>query len=186
MDTFPERHPDVDFSDLKNKAIQALQRLLDDDSELNELWADNEELYPAWKQGIEALIFRLNKYLQENKCDIILMDLLMPELNGFEATKHIRSKMNSQIPIIALTADLTTVDVEKCKAVGMNDYLSKPVDEKLLYSKITKYVKKPIERYQFREKGKPEVTLLKVIGGKHDYPGDIDAHVEAWAFFKRQ
>lgn len=46
--------------------------------------------------------------------------------------------------------------------------------------------KKTIERYQFREKGKPEVTLLKVIGGKHDYPGDIDVHVEAWSFFKRQ
>lgn len=46
--------------------------------------------------------------------------------------------------------------------------------------------KKTIERYQFREKGKPEVTLLKVIGGKHDYPGDVDVHVEAWAFFKRQ
>ena len=45
---------------------------------------------------------------------------------------------------------------------------------------------KTIERYQFKEKGKPEVTLLKVIGGKHDYPNDIDVHVEAWAFFKRQ
>lgn len=45
---------------------------------------------------------------------------------------------------------------------------------------------KTIERYQFRAKGKPEVTLLKVIGGKHDYPGDIDVHVEAWSFFKRQ
>ena len=45
---------------------------------------------------------------------------------------------------------------------------------------------KTIERYQFKEKGKPEVTLLKVIGGKHDYPGDIDVHVEAWDFFKRQ
>ena len=61
VDTFPDRHPDVDFSDLKNKAIQALQRLLDDDSELNELWSDNEELYPAWKQGVEVLIQRLNK-----------------------------------------------------------------------------------------------------------------------------
>ena len=60
-------------------------------------------------------------------------------------TEHIRSKMNSQIPIIALTADVTTADVEKCKAVGMNDYVSKPVDEKLLYSKIIKYIKKPIE-----------------------------------------
>lgn len=80
--------------------------------------------------------------LQENKYDIILMDLQMPELNGFEVTEHIRNKMNSQIPIIALTADVTTVDVEKCKAVGMNDYISKPVDEKLLHSKIIKYLKK--------------------------------------------
>lgn len=45
---------------------------------------------------------------------------------------------------------------------------------------------KTIERYQFREKGKPEVTLLKVIGGKHDYPGDVDVYLEAWAFFGRQ
>ncbi len=80
--------------------------------------------------------------LKENKYDIILMDLLMPELDGFEATEHIRSKMNAQIPIIALTADVTTVDVEKCKAVGMNDYISKPIDEKLLHSKIIKYLKK--------------------------------------------
>jgi polyhydroxybutyrate depolymerase len=45
---------------------------------------------------------------------------------------------------------------------------------------------KTIERYTFKEKGKPEVVLLKVIGGKHDYPNDIDVHVEAWEFFKRQ
>ena len=43
-----------------------------------------------------------------------------------------------------------------------------------------------IERYTFKEKGKPEVVLLKVIGGKHDYPNDIDVHEEAWEFFKRQ
>lgn len=45
---------------------------------------------------------------------------------------------------------------------------------------------KTIERYTYKEKGKPEVVLLKVIGGKHDYPKDIDVHVEAWNFFKRQ
>jgi polyhydroxybutyrate depolymerase len=45
---------------------------------------------------------------------------------------------------------------------------------------------KTIERYTFYAKGKPEVVLLKVIGGKHDYPNDIDVHLEAWAFFKRQ
>ncbi|MFA6400393.1 MAG: ATP-binding protein [Salinivirgaceae bacterium] len=74
--------------------------------------------------------------LQQNTYDIILMDLQMPEMNGFEATEYIRNTMNSKIPIIALTADVTTVDLTKCKAVGMNDYLSKPVDEKVLYNKI--------------------------------------------------
>jgi CheY-like chemotaxis protein len=68
----------------------------------------------------------------------------MPEMSGFEATKYIREKMNSQIPIIALTADVTTVDLEKCKVVGMNDYISKPVDERALYIKIVDLFKKTV------------------------------------------
>ena len=81
------------------------------------------------------------EYLKKNKYDIILMDLQMPEMNGYEATAYIRTQMNSKIPIIALTADVTTVDVEQCKAVGLNDYISKPIDEKLLFSKIIKCLK---------------------------------------------
>jgi CheY-like chemotaxis protein len=71
------------------------------------------------------------------------MDLQMPEMNGFETTEFIRKTMNSKIPIIALTADVTTVDLAKCKAVGMNDYIAKPVDERILYSKIIGLVRKP-------------------------------------------
>ncbi len=80
--------------------------------------------------------------LGESKFDLVLMDLQMPELNGFEATEHIRNVMKLNIPIIALTADVTTVDLAKCKAVGMNDYIAKPVDERVLYSKILNMVKK--------------------------------------------
>ncbi|MFV8393404.1 response regulator [Flavobacterium sp. LB2P6] len=83
------------------------------------------------------------KKLKEKEYDIILMDLQMPEMNGFEATEYIRNTMNSKIPIIALTADVTTVDLAKCKAVGMNDYIAKPVDERLLYSKIVNLLTKP-------------------------------------------
>jgi len=72
------------------------------------------------------------------------MDLQMPEMNGFEATEYIRTKMNSKIPIIALTADVTTVDLAKCRTVGMNDYIAKPVDERLLYRKIIGLVKRPL------------------------------------------
>ncbi|MCC2546615.1 PAS domain S-box protein [Hymenobacter sp. BT175] len=79
--------------------------------------------------------------LRTTSYDIVLMDLQMPEMNGFDATEYIRNQLNLTVPIIALTADVTTVDVEKCKAVGMNDYISKPIDDKLLYSKIIKYLK---------------------------------------------
>jgi CheY-like chemotaxis protein len=80
--------------------------------------------------------------LRAKTYDLVLMDLQMPEMNGFEATEYIRNKMKSTIPIIAITADVTTVDIDKCKAVGMDDYVSKPVDERLLYSKMVGLLKK--------------------------------------------
>src|SRR5436190_1245276 len=83
--------------------------------------------------------------LQTESYDIILMDLQMPEMNGFEATEYIRKTLKSKIPIIALTADVTTVDLAKCKAVGMNDYIAKPIDERILYSKIAGLVRKPVQ-----------------------------------------
>ncbi len=77
-----------------------------------------------------------------NTYDIILMDLQMPEMNGFEATEYIRNTLHLEMPIIALTADVTTVDLKKCMAVGMNDYIAKPVDDQLLYSKMLTALKK--------------------------------------------
>ncbi len=80
--------------------------------------------------------------MQTTKYDLILMDLHMPEMNGFEATDYIRNSMNCDIPIIALTADVTTVDLAKCKAIGMDDYIAKPIDERLLYRKMLGLIKK--------------------------------------------
>lgn len=74
--------------------------------------------------------------LQNNTYHIVLMDIQMPEMNGFETTDYIRKNMNSNIPIIAITADVTTVDIKKALEIGMNDYISKPIDEKILYDKI--------------------------------------------------
>jgi CheY-like chemotaxis protein len=89
------------------------------------------------------------------------MDLQMPEMNGFDATEYIRKTLRSDVPIIALTADVTTVDVQKCKAVGMNDYISKPVDDKLLYNKIIKYLKRPDidKKHELKEKEIPAQYL---------------------------
>jgi signal transduction histidine kinase/ActR/RegA family two-component response regulator len=83
--------------------------------------------------------------LEKNEYDIILMDLMMPEMNGFETTEYIRTKMQppkSRIPIIALTADVTKADVDKCSEVGMNGYVSKPINETDLLDKIARLVKK--------------------------------------------
>ena len=97
--------------------------------------------------------------LQNKPFDVILMDLQMPEMNGFDATRYIRNKMNSKVPIIALTADVTTVDLEKCKAVGMNDYISKPIDERLLYNKIIDLFKEPLP---LQDEGKKQNRRNKV------------------------
>ena len=100
--------------------------------------------------------------IKEKDYEIILMDLQMPVMNGFEATEYIRKTMNLSIPIIALTADVTTVDLAKCKAVGMNDYIAKPVDERLLYNKIVNILKKP----KYIKIGKIPVKHTKIINDK--------------------
>jgi PAS domain S-box-containing protein len=109
------------------KLNQLLMRVILDDFQFKYDVADNGKI------AIEKL--------KTETYDIILMDLQMPEMNGFEATAYIRNTMNLNIPIIALTADVTTMDVEKCKSFGMNDYVSKPLDERILYSKIIELLK---------------------------------------------
>ena len=85
----------------------------------------------------------LHKY-NKTDFDIILMDLQMPEMDGYEATIAIR-QMNSgkkQVPIVAMTAHTIKGEYEKCMGVGMNDYISKPFRATELYEKIQKLVNK--------------------------------------------
>jgi signal transduction histidine kinase/CheY-like chemotaxis protein len=82
---------------------------------------------------------------KSNSFDLILMDCQMPELSGYEATEAIRkleseSSEDSHIPIIAMTAHAMEGDRDKCLATGMDDYISKPIDSKLLYEVIEKWL----------------------------------------------
>ena len=81
----------------------------------------------AVADGVEAV-----KSLQTLPYDLVLMDIQMPEMDGYEATRRVRDPetnvLNSEIPIIAMTAHAMRGDKEKCLAVGMNDYISKPID----------------------------------------------------------
>jgi len=121
--------------------LRGIKVLVVEDVKLNQLLMstileDFKFEYDIADNGIIAI-----EKLQKETYDIILMDLQMPEMNGFEATEYIRNTMNITIPIIALTADVTTVDLKKCKAAGMNDYISKPLDERMLHSKIIELLK---------------------------------------------
>ncbi|MGP8215209.1 MAG: ATP-binding protein [Bacteroidia bacterium] len=125
-----------------DKEIKNIRILVVEDIALNQLLMKTLLDDYGFERDIAANGKIAIEKLQSKKYDIILMDLQMPEMNGFEATEYIRNTMHSTIPIIALTADVTTVDLAKCKSVGMNDYIAKPVDEKVLYSKIIGLVKK--------------------------------------------
>jgi CheY-like chemotaxis protein len=87
--------------------------------------------------GKEAL-----EIVSEKQYDVILMDGLMPEMDGFEATKMIRLCLETQPVIIALTASTMYGDKEKCIQAGMDDYLSKPIDLNLLAAMIERWAMK--------------------------------------------
>jgi PAS domain S-box-containing protein len=140
--TNKEAEIDVGFAEI-DSAVKNIRVLVVEDIALNQLLMKTLLDDFGFERDIATNGRIAIEKLEKETYDIILMDLQMPEMNGFEATAHIRTIMKSSIPIIALTADVTTVDLAKCKAVGMNDYIAKPVDERILYSKIISLVKKP-------------------------------------------
>jgi len=90
---------------------------------------------------IAVAMFRENP----DKYDLIIMDIQMPEMDGYQATMAIRAMQTPQaktIPIIAMTANAFKEDVDRCIESGMNDHLAKPIDEKAVIEKIISYTRK--------------------------------------------
>ena len=129
-------------------SIQGLHVLLAEDNELNmeiaEFVLQNEGavVTKAWN-GQEAVdIFRKSR---PGEFDVILMDIMMPVMNGYEAAKMIRSLDREDakvIPIIAMTANAFTEDKMRAKEAGMDEHIAKPVDGKLLVKVINELVKR--------------------------------------------
>jgi PAS domain S-box-containing protein len=93
-------------------------------------------LAEAVNTGAEAV-----EAVRQTDYDVVLMDCQMPIMDGFEATRKIRTELGSKIPIVAVTADAMPADRERCLQEGMNDYLSKPIDIKQLAEKIVKWLR---------------------------------------------
>ncbi len=81
--------------------------------------------------------------LKKKAYDLILMDMQMPVMDGFEAARHIRNELQLKTPIVALTANAFKSEVEQCMALGMDDYVTKPYDETKLMAVITRLINHP-------------------------------------------
>ena len=132
--------------DVSEKSIKGLHVLLAEDNELNmeiaEFVLQNEgaDVTKAWN-GQEAV--ELFEKSRPGEFDVILMDIMMPVMNGYEATKRIRSLDREDaktIPIIAMTANAFTEDRIRAKEAGMDEHIAKPVDAKLLVKVIRELV----------------------------------------------
>lgn len=112
--------------------------LIVEDTELNidlliQLLEDDYCLLVArdGQQGVDLAV--------ENKPDLILMDISLPVMDGYEATRRIRASL-AAIPIIGLSAHAMSGDADRARQSGCTDYLTKPVDEDLLMSKLDEYL----------------------------------------------
>ena len=133
-------------TDVSENSIKGLHILLAEDNELNMeiaefvLQTEGADVTKAWN-GQEAVeLFRNSK---PGEFNVILMDIMMPVVNGYEATKMIRSldrEDAKKIPIIAMTANAFTEDRIRAKKAGMDEHIAKPVDVELLIKVIHKFV----------------------------------------------
>ena len=143
--------PDADKREepknVSEKSIRGMHILLAEDNELNmeiaEFVLQNEgaEVTKAWNGQEIVELFRKS---ESGEFDVILMDIMMPVLNGYEAARMIRSldrEDAKKIPIIAMTANAFTEDRIRAKEAGMDEHVAKPVDVELLIKVIHKLVK---------------------------------------------
>ncbi|MNJ92145.1 Autoinducer 2 sensor kinase/phosphatase LuxQ [compost metagenome] len=129
------RSATVDYSDLRGKILMC------EDNEANSMLA--QQLFAS--TGIELDIAKNGRegveLFRQKAYDLVLMDIQMPEMDGYQATGYIRNELSSGIPIIALTAHSVSKEKEKCIAAGMNDYLPKPFKKNELFDKVRQWIR---------------------------------------------
>ncbi len=135
---------EVSLEDYSQEDISGTRILLAEDNEINAIIAQEVLAQMGcsvdWVQdGFLAL-----QKLESNSYDLVLMDVHMPNMDGIEATKRIRSKpCFDTLPIVALTAHILSEEIDKCYAAGMQDHALKPISVKNLHQRIASLTKKP-------------------------------------------
>lgn len=131
--------PSIGNDYFKDKSNAPLKVLIVDDNVINQSLM--KHLLSQWNidfdlasNGLEAV-----EYLRNNACDLVLMDIQMPQMDGYTATQKIREELNLNIPIIAMTAHALAGERERCMSRGMNEYISKPVKEEELFKLVSNF-----------------------------------------------
>jgi signal transduction histidine kinase/CheY-like chemotaxis protein/HPt (histidine-containing phosphotransfer) domain-containing protein len=166
---------------LIKKRLSDIKVLLVEDNVINQLVAKSvlkefnfiSDVADNGKQALEKI--------KSNNYDIILMDIQMPEMSGYDVTRYIRNKLPKplcNLPIIAMTANAGKNDAEKCIRAGMDDYVSKPFDEHVLYDKICFLIEKNKNvTEKFQDNNPDRCTNLKYLqdisGGNKKFMSEI-------------
>ncbi|MBN8857631.1 MAG: response regulator [Sphingobacteriales bacterium] len=119
-----------------SKALKDISILLVEDNEMNTLLASailqrTGAIITEAANGMEAIDF-----LKKRAFNVVLMDLHLPVMNGFDTTRYIRENLRLEVPVIAITANVINGEESKCLEAGMNGFISKPYTEKDLLEKI--------------------------------------------------
>ena len=163
--------PEADPHYFKDKSNIPLKVLVVDDNTINQSLM--KHLLSQWNidfdtasNGLEAV-----GYLKNNECDLILMDIQMPQMDGYAATQKIREELKLNIPIIAMTAHALPGEREKCLSRGMNEYIPKPVKEEELFTLISKLGLKENNRTEKKTEDTPSdyqyinLTYMHTVSG---------------------
>lgn len=138
------------FENLKEEPVRTdyprdIKVLMAEDNELNQVLSKSIFDKIGWDLDIAENGLMVIEKLKQSRYDVVLMDIQMPEMDGYQTTMKIRREMEpplSDIPIIAITAHVLSSEVEKCLTSGMNDYISKPFKVGDLINKVCQHVKK--------------------------------------------
>lgn len=183
-----------DLVESGNGLFEGVKILAVEDNQMNQLlmkhtfqgWNLNFELAENGQQALDKL--------DRDKYDLVLLDIQMPVMDGYLTARTIRHELKSNIPIIAMTAHAMAGEREKCLSHGMNDYISKPIQEKELLGLLKKYLAQQKHSFEFLKASLHYINLDflydLVMGNSaflnniirqflNQFPGEMDALKDA-------
>ncbi len=172
--SYEDKHATIEQTNvpLKINSDKPLNILLVEDHKLNQKLASTYLInfglnVDLAENGLEAI-----DKLNIKQYDLVLMDIQMPLLDGYNTSKKIREELKNFVPIIAMTANIMPHEKEKCLSYGMNDYLSKPFKEADLYNILIANLRNKVESNTVKTTANigsstPSITLYKIINTGH-------------------